>query len=110
MVDAFQAKSMTDNGAIGQGFGAYLGLIFHAYMWPCMHSYELSQETWWKPFARLGVAVLMLVPFLPLILLTSNQISNVYCLMFFKTFIPSFAEGFIFFGVADYVNMRLKLL
>ena len=30
--------------------------------------------------------------------------------MIFKTFLPAFISGFILFGVADYVNIKLKLL
>ena len=30
--------------------------------------------------------------------------------MVFKTFLPTFISGFIIFGIADHVNMRLNLL
>ena len=75
-----------------------------------MHLSGLRHEATWKPFARLVVAALICAPFMLLYLLGSNQIGNVYVLMFFKTFLPTFIAGFIIFGVADFINIKLKLL
>lgn len=101
---------MLDNGALGFSFGSYFGLVFHASRWPCLHAAQLINETKWKPIARFGVAIGLCVPVLLLYLLGPNQIGNVYVLMFFKTFLPTLVSGFIIFGIADHVNMKLNLL
>ena len=101
---------MLDNGGLGFSFGCYFGLLFHASKWPCMHVAELMNEARWKPFVRLAVTGGMCLPVLSLYLLSTNQISNVYVLMIFKTFLPTLISGFIIFGLGDAVNIKLKLL
>ena len=48
-------------------------------------------------------------PFLVSIII-STDLSNVYLLMYYKTFLPMGLAGFIIFGIADFVNISIKLL
>lgn len=101
---AFEAKSMLDNGIIGIGFGGYLGVIFHAKRHPGMMMRKLSQsEPWYKSILRIAVGLAICLPVFPLYLLSSEEIANVYALSLLKTFTPTFAAGFLIFGVFDEV-------
>ena len=80
-------------------------------MWPAIHRYELANETFWKPIARFLVALILMIPFLAaFVLVKRDHISNIYLLAIVKSLIPAFICGFILFGVADIVNMKIKLL
>ena len=105
LLQAFEAKSMIDNGIIGIGFGGYLGVIFHAKRHPGMMMRILSRdEPWYRPILRIAVGIVICLPLLPLYLLTAEQISNVYALSLLKTFTPTFVVGFVIFGVFDEVS------
>ena len=109
--EAFQQRSMVDNGQIGFCFGCYFGLILAAKMWPNIHRGVLKNETLWKPVVRIMISALMMLPFgLVFLLLKPEHIENVYMLMIIKVLIPTFAMGFILFGISDRVNMKLNLL
>ena len=101
---------MIDNGAIGLPFGAFFGVVFHAYSFPGMHDAKLLDERCWKPFVRLALTLMLCIPFTLFKLIGPNQISNVYWLMFFSTLLPSFMSSFIMFGISDHVNIALNLL
>ena len=109
--EAYDAKSMIDVGTSAIGFGAYFGIIVHAKLFPCINTFTLINESAWKPWARLLVGLVMCAPFgLFYVLIHGEHVSNVYVLMTFKTFVPAFACGFLLFGFADIVNMKLGLL
>ena len=103
---------MLDNGIVGIGFGAYLGVIIHAKLCPGMMMREvISDERWWSmPLLRCLVGLLICLPFLALYLLTASQISNVYLLALMKTFVPTFVSGFIVFGLLDHVCESIGIL
>ena len=108
---AFETRSMIDNGDVAACFGCYFGLVFAAYKWPMMHRSVLKNETFWKPAARLLITLLMWIPSAFLFFyLKPSHIKNIYLLMLLKTLLPTFAMGFILFGVSDRVNLKLGLL
>ena len=109
--EAYDAKSMIDVGTTAIGFGAYFGIIAHAKLFPCINTFTLTNERAWKPWARILVACVMCAPFgLFFLLIKGEHVKSVYVLMLFKTFLPAFACGFLLFGFADIVNMKLGLL
>ena len=64
----------------------------------------------WKPPARLGMSlVYCFSPFLVSIIISAG-LSNVYLLMYFKTFLPMGLAGFIIFGIADFARFPALLL
>ena len=110
--EAFDAKSMTDAGNVGLGFGAYLGLLFHARMFPGLILRQATSEKHWYtwPLLRVIVGLIICAPILCLSLLEVEHISNVYALSFMKTYVPTMAFGFIVFGILDWICIKLKLL
>lgn len=110
LAHAFEAKSMLDNGIIGIGFGAYLGVIYHAKHHPGLLTKRLSHETITRQVLRIFLGIALCLPFLCLMMLKAEQIANVYVLSLLKTFSPTFISGFIVFGPFDDVAQRVNLL
>lgn len=50
---------------------------------------------------RVIVTIVLLIPVLLLQLLSTQQIPNLYALMFVKTLIPLTIVGYLLFGIAD---------
>ena len=103
---------MIDNGVIGIGFGAYLGVIYHAKYCPGFMGRELAKkETWYtQPLLRVLLGFALCFPFMTPYLLTTEQISNIYVLALFKTFLPTFCGGIVVFGPLDQLSHKLHLL
>lgn len=112
MDQAFEAKSLLDAGIVGVGFGAYLGMMFHAKNFPRMLIRVPSSDNRWYtwPLLRCVVGIVVNIPLLCLYLLKPKHISNMYVLAFFKTFIPTFGGAFIIFGPLDWICMKLGIL
>ena len=110
--EAFSTKSMIDAGLVGFGFGSYLGLLFHARMFPGLMLRKATSEKRWYtwPLLRVIFGLIICAPILSLYLLKPEQISNVYVLSLFKTFVPTMASSFIIFGTLDWICIKLKLL
>ena len=75
-----------------------------------MHTFELIQEAFWRPVARVSIGISIWLPFSYLNSLRREHIENEYALMFFSMFLPTFMQGFILFGIMDYVNIKFTLL
>ena len=101
---------MLDNGIIGLGFGAYLGVLYHAKHYPGLLTKRLLNETLSKQLLRVCLGLALCLPLLSLYFLSSKQIGNVYLLSLLKTFTPTFASGFIVFGPLDEACQCMGLL
>ena len=112
MDSAYSNKSEIQNGIIGLGFGAYFGIIFFAKRNPNSGTPNVQGEAWWKPVVRILITGLICgVVLLPYLLLKPDTISNIYVLMIFKTFLPTFATGFLLFcGLLEYIFVKIKAL
>ena len=91
---------------IGIGFGAFFGIVFYAKIKnPNPGKPKVKGEAYWKPIVRiliiLGICGIVLLPYF---FLNLETISNIYVLMVFKTFLPTFAVGFLLFcGFFEYI-------
>ena len=61
---AYAAKSMLDNGNIGIGFGAYLGVIFHSIRSPGLLTRRLSDESFLRRVLRILFCCVLSSPLL----------------------------------------------
>lgn len=93
--DAFGTRSMTDAGAVGLGFSAYFGLLFHARVFPGLMLRKTTDNHWYTyPLLRVIITFLICVPILCLFAVKADSISNVYALAFMKAYVPTLVSGF----------------
>ena len=108
---AFQARSLSDYGAVAAIWGGFYGLIAQQKYSPGIIEGRLETEPWWKKFARLGIAILLLIPSVGLAGLVSLiGAENSYVKLIFITTIPTLFATFCIFFVSDIVNRKLGLL
>lgn len=100
---------MAEAGVVAIVFGSYLGIVFQACMFPGLPRGEILNENFLKSLLRfIVIAIMCLTALIPFFFIPNE--GNVYLLMFFKSMLPFFTIGFLIFGVADYVNIKLGLL
>lgn len=107
--EAFETKSLVGAGAVGIGFGAYLGILFNARQFPRLMLRTVSSDKRWYtwPLLRVLLGILICLPICSLYLLTPDQIANVYVLALLKSFVPSLVSGFLIFGILDWLCIKL---
>ena len=105
----FNEKSIVISGLAQLAVGAYLGILIQSRFFPHNYWKHILTTNWRKSFLRLVPAVLLLIPF-GVINLVTPQTAPLGVLITFYTNIPCLGMFTCLFAFFDVLNVKFKLI